>query len=55
VLRQEIAMTNLTVFDLTWSRLELTINRTQGEQVNHHTTDAVLEIFSTTITNLYFY
>jgi hypothetical protein len=38
---------------LTRSGLELTINRSRGKHVNHHTTDAVLEIFSTTITNLY--
>jgi hypothetical protein len=33
----------ILAFGLTWSGLEPTIYRTQGEQANHYTTDVVLQ------------
>ena len=51
MLSEEAANTNLIVFGLTQLGLEPTIYCTQGEHVNHYTTDAV-KIVSIIITTL---
>jgi uncharacterized protein with gpF-like domain len=49
VLRGEATETNVTVFGLTRSRLELTIYRTRGEQANQYTAEAIIKRYNKNI------